>query len=574
MFVEHERDDSKPKTQVGWVARETPEQELVPYYRFVQAKAKAVRKAMAFRRGGGKCYGILGEAQTGEGYTAWVMHKTPKWWGPPEVIKFLKAQDWALREATISPPRSQSQGWVVTALPPLADRDAETVEFSGIAGAERQEIVLRRWKKRAPQVSIEAKPDAQGWRRPKPEAAVVAAKVDVDMETKAATEGGTDTAHRDKTRRIETPKTGPNDLELWDLGGSGDCGFRCLGAIMATFKGKEKANIMAKIAPLSKNMRAKIYNQLKEDTAWKAGWALAPEETKETAGGDLPKSAEEWHEAMNDREKMWLDWRMCAAAADAVKRIIVIFEQSDNLWVQRARFKPTVTPSSNEVIPLLLDKWGQQTKHFKTCIRGAEGFPPAWAKTRELPTWSGQGGAKGDEEQEKEKEETPPEEPQEEYDSWGGWEGAYAHLEASYSEPKTPSDQALRNWPGHENPAEEEGRSLPSPWSEFGLASPRVHKEDRAVEEAAQALEEAWEQREEAEVEIIKACMQEQEERRKEYGKDLKRQRVARGRKESYGPREEEEPTPSRASEGSRRAKAAAAAKPIAATRAPRNPHP
>ena len=180
-------------------------------------------------------------------------------------------------------------------------------------------------------MSIEAKPDAQGWRRPKPEAAVVAAKVDVDMETKAATEGGTDTAHRDKTRRIETPTKGPNDLELWDLGGKGDCGFRCLGAIVATFKGIEKANVVAKIVPLSKNMRAKIYNQLKEDTAWKASWALAPDETAETAGGDLPKTAEEWHEAMNDRVKMWLDWRMCAAAAEAVKRIIVIFEQSDNL---------------------------------------------------------------------------------------------------------------------------------------------------------------------------------------------------------------------------------------------------
>ena len=71
-----------------------------------------------------------------------------------------------------------------------------------MAGAERQEIVLRRWKKRAPQVSIEAKPEAQGWRRPKPEAPVVAAKVEADIAENAAAEEGTDTAHRDKARKF------------------------------------------------------------------------------------------------------------------------------------------------------------------------------------------------------------------------------------------------------------------------------------------------------------------------------------------------------------------------------------
>ena len=107
-----------------------------------------------------------------------MMHKAPKWWGPEDVSKFIKS----------------SQGWVITARPPKGDRDAETVEFTR-SGPDQCEIVLRRWKKRAPQVSVEVKPTAQGWRRPKPEAEAVAATVDKEMEGAAAAASGADAVH-------------------------------------------------------------------------------------------------------------------------------------------------------------------------------------------------------------------------------------------------------------------------------------------------------------------------------------------------------------------------------------------
>ncbi len=370
-----------------------------------------------------------------------MMFKAPKWRGPEDVSQFIRDQDWELREESISAPRTSSQGWVITARPPQGDRDAETVEFTR-SGPTQCEIVLRRWKKRAPQVSVEEKPATQGWRRPKAEAEAVAAAADKAMEGAEAAETGADAAHRDQRRKTEVPTKGPGDTDIWDLHGDGDCGFRCLGAIQATFAGKSKAEIEGKIGTLSKTMRTKVFTQLKLDQSWKENWTQANDDDAQTAGGEVPQGADAWLEAIKTRPKIWLEWRMLQAAATALKRTIVIFEQVDGSWVQRARFKPAVPLEVNdEVVPLLLDTWGSPLRHFKTCVRGAEGFPNAWAKTKELPTWSGKGGAGS---------------PEADEDSQEGFHDAFEELEVAHEEPRTPSEGAVENWwPGLGGPEDE-----------------------------------------------------------------------------------------------------------------------
>ena len=57
---------------------------------------------------------------------------------------------------------------------------------------------------------------------------------------------------------------------MWDLGGSGDCGFWVVAAAIANYRGKEKAKAEEKVPAGVRALRGRMLEALKKDTSWKA----------------------------------------------------------------------------------------------------------------------------------------------------------------------------------------------------------------------------------------------------------------------------------------------------------------
>ena len=241
---------------------------------------------------------------------------------------------------------------------------------------------------------VESKSIRMAGRRARPKEEDLARQV-VNEATKAtaarANSAGTGSKGDEQTvepsarrQKIATPTKGPGDTEIWDLSGEGDCGMRAMAAAQAARKGRKPEDIEARIDTISIAMRVTTYQALKKYQGWKSGWCIQPDENPKTLGGEVPTSAEQWHEAVKARKNMWLDWRQLMALKEDLKSAIVVWEWSGaGEWIQVARFEHS---KSNEVIPLLLTGQGDE-RHFATVKRGAEGYPEEWNSHKEsIPT--------------------------------------------------------------------------------------------------------------------------------------------------------------------------------------------
>ena len=63
----------------------------------------------------------------------------------------------------------------------------------------------------------------------------------------------------DKKTKVteDLDKLGPDRVSQWDLGGFGDCGFRCLVAAQSLRNGKKKEDVVQNIAKLALSFRTK-----------------------------------------------------------------------------------------------------------------------------------------------------------------------------------------------------------------------------------------------------------------------------------------------------------------------------
>ena len=72
-----------------------------------------------------------------------------------------------------------------------------------------------------------------------------------------------------RVNRIARPlgNQGPEGTELWDFGGTGDCGWRSIGAVIGLAKGKAKAEIqknMDRTAAFAKMYAASVLGRKEE----------------------------------------------------------------------------------------------------------------------------------------------------------------------------------------------------------------------------------------------------------------------------------------------------------------------
>ena len=177
-----------------------------------------------------------------------------------------------------------------------------------------------------------------------------------------------------KAQRVEDVcGLGPDGVQLWDLGGFGDCGFRCLAAGNAMRQGAVPSKVKDKIAKVALSLRTKATDWLENNQgAWVLEWYSDAECSEQTEAGAIPQDASEYLQACR-RPAKWLDPWLTMAAAHVLQVEVLVFKHLHGKWKFLERVVPRQTVSSSPLMLFLKDN------HFYT-LPPSETPPEKWAK--------------------------------------------------------------------------------------------------------------------------------------------------------------------------------------------------
>eukprot|EP00928_Gymnodinium_smaydae_P065479 TRINITY_DN4861_c0_g1_i2.p1 TRINITY_DN4861_c0_g1~~TRINITY_DN4861_c0_g1_i2.p1 ORF type:complete len:1991 (-),score=180.32 TRINITY_DN4861_c0_g1_i2:5457-11258(-) len=356
---------------------------------FERALTFAAGRPLGWRRGGSSCLGVRGLVDKEQAHR-WSLCGVPRSWSPYTLQRWLEEQGWDASKVTA--PRARGGRWSFSAKPPsnYDGKDTFAITYDlGLLGA----ITLTRWKRPPPE-----KPDATpvsarpGWcvgavssqpasnadkamdtdsalppksdkgadddclsarsrsRSPPPKPAKQEQAQDPAPTASAAKskEPASTAASAPAAKRLRAHAL-PFDLSEWDLGGTGDCGFRVLAALGALANGKTEDEVQDKCETLAKSLRKRVHKALKSSIdGWSPGWAVDPDATELTDGGPVAHTADEWLEAVA-RPNYWICGRTLAAVAEVLKVKVMIWELRADKWALVAVFG-----SSSTLFPIFL----------------------------------------------------------------------------------------------------------------------------------------------------------------------------------------------------------------------------
>ena len=172
---------------------------------------------------------------------------------------------------------------------------------------------------------------------------------------------------------LESGSAGPDGVKLWDLGGCGDCGFRCLAGSNALRQGATVDKLEPKIAKIALSLRTKAADWLEgNQAAWVLEWYPDADCTEDTEGGSIPQDASQYLSACR-RPSKWLDPWMTLAAAHVLQVEVLVFKHVQKKWKFLERVVPRNKTSSKPLFLFLKDQ------HFYT-LRPEASPPAKWAK--------------------------------------------------------------------------------------------------------------------------------------------------------------------------------------------------
>ena len=392
-----EHDAPKEREPIKWLLRG----ERLPsaYLAEARALAKKHKVGLVLRRGGRNNLGLLGikpDEDDSKRRRRWAVKGVPNGWGPVDFSQVLNGQGFeafgdvtppghkggiwtfkavwsgsgnasckvleigAAKPLVISPwlpaplkkpftePLWGAKGWITRAQ--SAEEDAEMPECPATLTDETQqsqpEASQGQSNKKGPDGSSNGSPEKK----------------------KVRTSGF---AADKKTKVMEDlDKLGPDGVPQWDLGGFGDCGFRCLVAAQSLRNGKKKEDVVQNIAKLALSFRTKTTLFLAQHDSWHQSWFADPEATEVTEGGDVPTDVSSYLQACK-RNNKWFDSFNCFAAAEVLESEVVVFKHLHGQWVYFQKFVPSKC-SSKEPIPLFL-----KNGHFQT-IDPSVPLPSHW----------------------------------------------------------------------------------------------------------------------------------------------------------------------------------------------------
>ena len=379
-----ETNPETPKVNIKWVQR--TDQTPSAYLAAVRTIAKKEKVGIVLRRGGRSNLGLLGvksDVDMSLLRRRWSARGVPYSWSPNDLKQVIEQESFRTVDEIV-PPSHKGGIWTFKA---VWDGACKVLDLG-----ENKQMMISPWVPHPPK-----KPRTQplggpkGWiTRPAAAPQEISPTIpdeeeDENMEppddpeqqskggnndaVKRQVEGKSSTSPLKKQQRTDTLKsgkgkkdtegTGPDNTAIWDLGGDGDCGYRCVTAVQAIRNKKTREQITQNVSSLALSLRTKTTWFLKSNNTWHGSWFADSEATVQTEDGEIPTDIPSYLDAVQ-RPKKWMDSFTCFAACNIVKSDIVVFKWMHGQWVFLQRFQPEEN-CSDEPIPLFL-----KDGHFTT----------------------------------------------------------------------------------------------------------------------------------------------------------------------------------------------------------------
>ena len=161
-----------------------------------------------------------------------------------------------------------------------------------------------------------------------------------------------------------------------DLGGQGDCCWRCIAVGLAVSNGKNKQDMIPKAAAMGLAIKEKTMAWMSTHDDWKSSWRPDGAATEEKEGGTIPKSREEMLKAL-ERQKRWICRISIACAAKAVNRDLWVLKTTDGKTQIAGKFQRSPDSWANMTNTIVLSL---QDDHYQLCEPPENGWPEAWKK--------------------------------------------------------------------------------------------------------------------------------------------------------------------------------------------------
>jgi hypothetical protein len=396
---------SAKREPVAWVQRgdkQSPKQYLAE----VRRKVKDTGRGIALRRGTKACLGVINghvDTTTDEyRRKKWVARGVPAW-TPQQLETLLASQGWRVL-GEFQPPSHKKGVWCFKGVPPQSSTgQGMLMQLPG-----DQMLTISNWIPKIPKHQSWPLAATRKWvtqhdatTSPMPVVAESAGHNDDVVEVQPTqiegdTQDGEDDARMTEHKRpaqagtLESPEKkkialagpkgpsvaevdtglGPSGLSLWDLGGTGDCGFRAVIAQNAMRLKGNAADVESKVPQRAASLRTKCVNWLKANDCWHESFYVDPDATQNTEGGEVPQNPADYCTAVA-RTNKWADPWCIWACAEVLQSDILVFKYIRGKWQFLSRFEASKRVASTPMVLCL------KNNHFTTIAHGQK-IPEEW----------------------------------------------------------------------------------------------------------------------------------------------------------------------------------------------------
>ena len=197
---------------------------------------------------------------------------------------------------------------------------------------------------------------------------------------------------------VDKSSTDFRGYEFLDVGGDGDCAFRCAAVSYALQDGRGVSETTSIAKNLGATLRAQVASHLQKYNHFESTFEVDPRWNEKLEGGPVPSSYKEWVQACS-RPKRWVDGPGLVTISTRLSRDVVIWKWTNDRWEKQIVIHPLAAhPRSAEQahahppIPLFL-----KDGHYRTLKPDSAPFPKEWKAQPTGIIWDAgneRGGAK------------------------------------------------------------------------------------------------------------------------------------------------------------------------------------
>jgi len=358
--------------EVEWITPNDKESNAA-YLKRCLEMSKKIGSHLTYRRGGGSCIGVVHDKILDKN-RHWCLYGLDSAYGPSSVMELLQSLQWEVQYRP-SAPQGRNRPWLFFGKPASEDGVERALDYSyeledkeGIKQFVRISVHQRRKKEEAEALDIRPH-----WWDPtqKFEAEIAPTVMEISQDSNGSPAKTSPMKKKQKLDGFDPAKPGPGQFPLINLGGSGDCGWRCLSYSLAAANTKcwkdspdEEKKFVGKIKEVAGLLRTQVVHSLLGRTEWEESWAMDNKATELTEGGAVASNVIDFKTSLA-RENRWICGLTISEASKIKKLNVVIFEWIGKAWKRTGLVLAKDTnPQKFKTAVLVLDRghyWAVRT---------------------------------------------------------------------------------------------------------------------------------------------------------------------------------------------------------------------